>query len=120
MKKTKTTNPELIKITRTLRKKSRENKAKIWRDIADRLGRSRQRRVTVNVSHLSRHTKRGETVAIPGKVLGSGEINHPIKVAAFAFSKQAKSKILNAKGKCLPIQELAEKNPKGTNVRIIE
>jgi large subunit ribosomal protein L18e len=74
----------------------------------------------VNLSHLNRHTTNGETVAVPGKVLGSGEIDHPIKVAAFAFSKRAKSKILDAKGKCLSIQELAEMNPKGTSTRIFE
>ena len=120
MKEIRTTNPELIKLIRTLRKKSRENEARIWRDIADRLARSRQRRATVNVSHLNRHTEDGETVSVPGKVLGSGKMDHPIRVAAFAFSKQAESKILRAKGKCLSIQELAEENPKGTNVRIIE
>lgn len=120
MRKIRTTNPELIKLIRTLRKRSRENEARIWRDIADRLAHSRQRRATVNVSRLNRHTEKGETVVIPGKVLGSGKIDHPIKVAAFAFSKQAESKILGAKGKCLSIQELVEENQKGTNVRIIE
>jgi len=120
MKKIRTTNPELIKLIRTLKKKSRENEARIWRDIAERLTRSRQRHATVNVSHLNRHTRDGEIVVIPGKVLGSGKIDHPIRVAAFAFSKQAELKILGAKGKCLSIQELAEENPKGTNVRIIE
>jgi large subunit ribosomal protein L18e len=120
MKKIKTTNPELIKLIRTLRKRSRENEAGIWRDIADRLARSRQRRTTVNVSRLNRHTREEETVAVPGKVLGSGKIDHPIKVAAFSFSKQAESKIRGAKGKCLLIQELVEENPKGTDVRIIE
>lgn len=120
MKKIRTPNPELIKLIRTLKKRSRENEARIWRDIAGRLARSRQRRTAVNVSRLNRHTEDGETVVIPGKVLGSGKIDHPIKAAAFAFSKQAESKILGAKGKCLSIQELVEKNPKGTNVRIIE
>jgi len=120
MRKIRTTNPELIKLIRTLRKKSRENKARIWRDIADRLSRSRQRRTTVNVSRLNRHTEDGETIAVPGKVLGSGKIDHPIMVAAFNFSKLAESKILAAKGKCLTIQELVEKNPKGINLRIIE
>ncbi|UCE44572.1 MAG: 50S ribosomal protein L18e [Candidatus Bathyarchaeota archaeon] len=120
MKRTRTTNLELIGIVRALRKKSRENEVGVWRSIADRLARSRQRRATVNVSHLRRHTRKGDTVAIPGKVLGSGKINHSLNVAAFAFSKQAKSKILGAKGKCLSIQELAEKNPKGINVKILE
>ncbi len=120
MRRIRTTNPELIQLIRTLRKKSRENKAKIWRELADRLSRSRQRRTTVNVSRLNRHTEDGDTIAVPGKVLGSGRIDHPIMVAAFTFSKQAESKISAAKGKCLTIQELMEKNPKGRNLRIIE
>jgi large subunit ribosomal protein L18e len=120
MKKIRTTNPELTRLIRTLKKRSKENEAGIWRDIADRLARAKQRRVAVNLSRLNRHTKEGETVAVPGKVLGSGKIDHPIKVAAFAFSKQAESKILGAKGKCLLLQELVEENPKGTDVRIIE
>ena len=55
---------------------------------------------------------------VPGKVLGAGRIDHPVIVAAFAFSEQAKLKILKAKGKCLTIPELKKKKPKGRNVRI--
>lgn len=102
-----------------MRKKCRESEARIWRDLADRLSRSRQRRVAVNVSKLSRYTKKMETVVVPGKVLGAGKIDHPINVAAFAFSDQARLKILKAKGKCLSILELMKKNPKGANVKII-
>ena len=72
----------------------------------------------MNVSRLNRHTKEGETVVVPGKVLGAGGINHPLVVAAFSFSELAKSKILKAKGKCLQIADIIDKNPKGTNVRI--
>lgn len=106
-------------LIRTLKKGSRESGAKIWRDIADRLSRSRKIRVAVNLSRLNRHTEKGETVVVPGKVLGAGNIDHPFNVAAFAFSEQAQSKILKAGGKCLSILKLMEKNPKGTNVKII-
>lgn len=75
--------------------------------------------MTVNVSRLNRYTKGRETVVVPGKVLGAGKVDHPLHVAAFAFSDQARSKILKAKGKCLSIPELMKKNPKGTNVKII-
>jgi large subunit ribosomal protein L18e len=73
----------------------------------------------VNVSQLNRYTKRGETVLVPGKVLGAGKIDHPLTVAAFAFSKLACSKIISAKGNCLSIPELMKKKPKGANVKII-
>ena len=72
----------------------------------------------MNVSRLNRYTKKGETIVVPGKVLGAGGIDHPFVVAAFSFSELAKSKILKAKGKCLKIADLVDKNPKGTDVRI--
>jgi large subunit ribosomal protein L18e len=58
-------------------------------------------------------------VVVPGKVLAAGNFDHPVNVAAFAFSEQARSKILRAKGKCLSISDLMKKNPKGTGVKII-
>lgn len=119
MKQVRTTDPELINLIRSLKKQSRESKAKIWRDIADFLSRSRRRRIAVNVSRLNRYTNKGETAAVPGKVLGAGKIDHPIKVAAFTFSQLAQTKILRAKGKCLSLFDLMKKNPKGTDVKII-
>jgi len=106
-------------LIRALKKGARENEARIWRAVADRLSRSRKGRIVVNVSQLNRYTQRGETAVVPGKVLGAGRIDRPVHVAAFSFSDQARFKILRAKGKCLSILELLEKNPKGTNVKII-
>ena len=119
MRRVRTTNPELTSLIRLLRKKSRENEAKIWRDVARRLSSSRRRRVAVNVSRLNRCTQRRETVVVSGKVLGAGKIDHAVRVAAFAFSDRAKFKILKARGKCLSIPDLVKKNPKGTGVKII-
>jgi large subunit ribosomal protein L18e len=119
VKKVKTTNPELIKLIKDLKKKSRKNKTELWRNIAERLSTSKRRRVALNVSRLNRHTKEGESVAVPGKVLGAGKTSHPMTVAAFDFSDRAKSKILKAKGTCLSIRDLMEKNPTGKNVKLM-
>jgi large subunit ribosomal protein L18e len=119
MKKVRTTNPELIKLIRFLKKQSRENKVNIWRDIAKDLAKPRRKRVAVNISRLNMHTEKNDMVAVPGKVLGAGNIDHPITVAALAFSERAKEKILAAKGKCLSFSGLIKRNPKGSNVKII-
>ncbi|MEM3622399.1 MAG: 50S ribosomal protein L18e [Candidatus Bathyarchaeia archaeon] len=119
MRKVNATNPQLIELINFLKKESRENKVNIWKDIAERLAKPNRRRIAVNLSRLNRHTKRNDVVAVPGKVLGAGEINHPITVAAFAFSEKAKEKIKAAKGKCLSYFDLIKKNPKGSNVKII-
>jgi large subunit ribosomal protein L18e len=120
MRPLKSQNPELLSVIRSLRKKAKESNAAIWTDVADRLSSSRRRRVAVNLSRLNRYAKEKETLVVPGKVLGSGKIEHPLVVVAFTFSEQAQSKILSAKGKCLTIQDLLETNPKGSNVRIME
>ena len=119
MKKAKTTNPELIELTRFLRKQGKENKANIWWDIAERLEKPKRRRLAVNISRLNRYTQKNELIAVPGKVLGAGNMDHPITVAAFAFSQKAKEKIVAAKGKCVSFLDLVKKNPKGSNIKII-
>lgn len=119
MKKIKTTNPELIELIRFLRKQGRENKARIWRDVAEKLAKPKRRRVAVNLSHLNRHAQKSETIVVPGKVLGAGEVDHPITVTAFAFSAKGREKIEAAKGKCLSFVDLIKKNPMGSSVKII-
>jgi large subunit ribosomal protein L18e len=119
VKKAKTVNPELIGLAHFLKSQGRENKAEIWSDLAERLIKPRRKRIAVNLSRLNRYTKRNDIVVVPGKVLASGEITHPIKVTAFTFSAKAREKIADARGKCLSFPDLVKKNPKGSNVKII-
>ena len=119
MKETKTTNPELIHLIGLLKKESREKQAGIWLDIAEYLSKTRSQRISVNLSTVNRNTKRSDIVVVPGKLLGSGRIDHPVTLAAFSASQKAKDKLAAAKSKYLSIPELLEKNPKGANVRII-
>lgn len=119
MKKAKTTNPELIHLIRFLKKQSRENKVKIWKDVAERLAKPRRKCVAVNVSRLNRYTEKKETIVVSGKLVGAGKIDHPITVAAFSFSEKAKEKIKAARGRTLSLLQLVKKNPKGSNVKII-
>jgi large subunit ribosomal protein L18e len=119
MKKANPTNPELVNTIRLLKKTSKENDARIWRKIAEYLSRTRRKRIAVNLSRINRYTKTGETVAVPGKVLAAGDVDHSVTVTAFAFSEKAMAKIEKAKGKCLTFSELIKKNPKGSDVKII-
>jgi large subunit ribosomal protein L18e len=119
VKKAKPVNPQLLEVASSLKKQGRENKAEVWRDLAERLVKSRRRRITVNLSRLERYSSKNETVVVPGKVLAAGEITHPVTVAAFTFSGKAEQKIIAAKGKCLTFSDLIKKNPKGSNIKII-
>jgi large subunit ribosomal protein L18e len=119
MRETKTTNPELIQLIQVLKKESKEKQAPIWLDIAEYLSKSNSQRITVNLSSINRNTKRADTIVVPGKLLGTGSLDHAVTVAAFGASEQAKAKLAAAKAKYMSIPELLEKNPKGTNVKII-
>jgi large subunit ribosomal protein L18e len=119
VKDTKSTNPELIQLIRFLKKQSNQKEAKIWWEVAKNLAKTRQQRAAVNLSRINRHTKKGDMVVVPGKLLGSGAIGHAVTVAALTASEKAKEKLAAAKAKYVSIPELVEKNPKGSNVKII-
>ncbi|MFQ6105731.1 MAG: 50S ribosomal protein L18e [Candidatus Hydrothermarchaeaceae archaeon] len=117
MKKSKSTDATLKELIEELNAKSREVGSHIWRDIAIRLTTGR---ACINVSKISRYTKKNDLVAVPGKILGAGVMKHPVTAAAFSFSKQARDKILGAGGNCISFRELMKKNQKGSRVVILE
>jgi len=104
---------------RTLINKLQKTKSPAWKDVAKRLGGARRRKVEVNISSINRHAKPGETVVVPGIVLAGGEIDKAVTVAAWRFSSTAAEKIKKAKGNAITIDELLEKNPKGSKIRIM-
>jgi large subunit ribosomal protein L18e len=120
MKKGIKVNPSLLGLIEELKEASRTNKAPIWRDVAVRLEKPRRNWPSVNIGKIGVVLKENEVALIPGKVLGDGELDRKIEVAAFSFSTTARDKIASSGGKALSIEELVSKNPKGTGVRIIK
>lgn len=119
MKPIQKSNVHLKNLALDLYKYSNENKSAFWRRIADDLLKPTRSRRLVNVFKLNLFSKDGEVVVVPGKVLGTGDLNHKVTVAAYDFSKSAVEKIRNAKGDVLTIKELLEKNPQAKDVRIL-
>jgi len=115
MKRTGPTNVYLKELIENLNKVD----TPIWKEVARKLSNPSRSRVEVNLSHINRNTEKNDIVVVPGIVLASGELNKPINVAAWKFSSSAKEKIKKSKGKCLTIEELVEKNPKGAGVKIL-
>jgi large subunit ribosomal protein L18e len=113
------TNPRLTSLISLLKNKSRENEAKIWREIASRLETPNRNYAEVNLSKINRYAQNGEIIIVPGKVLGSGVLEQSVRVAALNFSAAATSKIKDAKGQCMTIEQLITDNPKGSGVRIL-
>jgi large subunit ribosomal protein L18e len=113
------TNPQLVATIDSLKAKTRETEAAIWRDIALRLEKPRKNWAEANLSKIERYAKEGETIVVPGKVLAAGRIDKKVTVAAYSFSEAAAKAIAAAGGKTLTFEELAKANPKGSGVRIM-
>jgi len=118
-KRTGPTNPILKALIEELKKKSIEKQSNFLKDIAEKLNKPRRQRVEVNIAHIERYAKKNETIIVPGVVLGYGELTKPVTISAWKFSKPAKEKILKSKSKAISIEELVEKNPRGTKVKIV-
>ena len=111
----KKTNQNLVQLIRELKKLSNKEKVNIWKRVAKELERPTRKQREVNIWKINKVTKDNDTIIVPGKVLGEGELDHKVSVAAYQFSEGAKAKISNN----MLIEELMEKNPKGSKVRII-
>jgi len=118
-KTTRKMNPNLVNLIERLKREAYENKAPVWRDVADRLVKPRQNWAEVNLSRIERFASDNETVVVAGKLLGAGAITKKVTVAAFKSSEAAKQKIASAGGKSMSIEELLSSNPKGSNIRIM-
>ncbi|MFW5973760.1 MAG: 50S ribosomal protein L18e [Natrialbaceae archaeon] len=112
------TNPRLNELIAELKSASRERDADVWRDIADRLEKPRANHAEVNLGRIERYAREQETVVVPGKVLGSGRLRKSVTVAAVDFSSSAETKI-DQVGETVPIEQLLEQNPEGSNLRVI-
>jgi large subunit ribosomal protein L18e len=113
------TNALINDIIWTLRRGFKTSKKPIWRALEREISKSRTIRREVNISRLSAATKNEDIVVVPGKVLGSGEMDHKLTVCAFSISDAAMRKITIVGGKVLTLNELMDRHPDGKGVRII-
>jgi len=118
-KRTGPTNPMLRKLIEELKKKSLEENVRIWKRIAEILERPTRRRVEINLKHIEREARDGDTIIVPGVVLSDGELKKKVTIAAWRFSAKAKEKIEKAGARAISIEDLIKENPKGSNVRIV-
>jgi len=114
-KKADPTNPVLVETLEVLQ----EQEAPVWNDVRENLGKVNRQRPEVNISDIERVAEEGETVVVPGKVLGAGRLTKEVTVAAFKASRGAREQI-DDKGEFMFIQDLVEENPEGEEVRIVK
>ena len=103
---------------KSLYEKSADSKAGLWGALAKQLESPGQNWAELNLSRLSRVTKKGETIVVPGKVLGTGALSHSLNIYSLSASKAAEARISKAGGSYGKIEALLEKGAKG--VRIVK
>ncbi len=106
-------------VSNLLRRMSNKYEAPIWRRVRELLLKPRRRRVQVNISKLNRYTSEGDVVVVPGKVLGSGDMDHKIVIGAYSYTLTALNKLRNAECEVLTIEQLVDRYPDGKGVKII-
>ena len=112
-------NNSLQKTIEELKKKSLDEKVNIWKRIASDLERpTRMRRIT-NLFNIDMHSKDGEIIVVPGKILGTGDLNKKLTIAAYDFSDKAHKKIKKSGSTPMTLEEFMSKNPKGNKARIL-
>ena len=109
---------------RTVRKKNSEivetiNLAKKNNhlELAKKLSGPRNNYKNINLDELQKIV--GDKILVIGKILGSGNINKKIGIAALGYSHQAKDKLKKVGCDIKTIKEALEKNNKLTGVKII-
>jgi len=100
--------------TRKLIRDLWKTKINIWRKISKKLSGPRRNRIKANLYRINKKTKKNDTIVIPGKVLGIGELDHSLTIACLEYSQSAKKKIESSGSTLLSIDELMNQNPKGT------
>lgn len=102
-----------------LRQAYKKSGSNVWFAAMKYLSKSSSRRPSVNVGKISRLTKDGDLVIVPGKVLGGGIISHKLTVGAYSFSEKGSWKIRKAGGSAMNLSEFIEKFPDGKGVILI-
>ncbi len=109
----KKNNPEIVRTIETAKK----NKA--WLNIARLISNSKRKYPSINLKEIEKQSKEGDTVLIPGKVLGSGNLTKRIRISALNFSESAKEKLKAQKCEVVTIIEEMNKNPKAEGIKIL-
>ena len=112
-------NDQLTTLITQLKRLASEKQRPLWKRVAADLERPTRQRRVVNLWLIEQHAKEGETIIVPGKVLGDGQLTKKVTVAAAGYSEEARRKLAANGSTPLSIEELLTKRPDGTNIRIL-
>lgn len=120
IKISKKTNPRIINLIFSLKELGYEKNSNLWITMAKKITKSSKNYSSLNLSKINRYTKENDIIIVPGKILGSGDLNHSITIASLGCSSSALKKIHLSNSKFMSIEELMEINPSGKGIKIFQ
>jgi len=112
-------NMENTKITGWLdileKAKAQSKGTKKYAQLIKLASRPKRHRVSVNLDKLNKLANDNESIIVPGKVLGIGNMSKKINISAISFSGNAKEKLKASKCSIVKIEDML----KDKNARII-
>ena len=122
MKATGPTKKSTRELIVRLEKLGKKNKSAIWMAVAEIISKPRRNRASINLWRLNKLAKKfpSKTFVMAGKVLGKGNVDQKITIAALEFSREAKEKIEAAKGKAMLIDEIAGVKAEKNTLQLIK
>lgn len=91
-----------------------------WKHIGKALSGGTRSYASVNLTKINNSTTEGDTVVIPGKVLGSGDITKKVRIVSLSISDSAKEKLKKTKSEYATILEEIKINNKAQGLKIIQ
>ncbi len=90
-----------------------------WRAVAQILSGSARNYASLNLSHIDKHTKMGDTVVIVGKVLASGELTKKVRICSLSISQGAREKLKKTKSEYVSILQEINANQKAAGIKLL-
>ncbi len=113
------TNQVVVQMVKELKVASKKNKAPIWSKLAEMALKPARTKRVLNLGQIDKFVSDNDTVIVPGKVLGTGNISHKITLCSFSISTSGAKKVAQSGGKIVNFTQLIKNNPTGKGVKII-
>ncbi len=111
------TNPHAQALISRVKQAARQQESRLLFRIAEALSKPSRQRVTVNLGKINRIAKDGETIIIPGKLLGTGMLEKDVTIIAWQYSLSVPPRM--KKGRLITLREALDKPDLFRKARII-
>jgi large subunit ribosomal protein L18e len=108
------TNPQLAATA------SLASKSPAWFKFAKLFSQSTRKHSAVNLGKIDTQTSMGDTIIVPGRVLGVGEITKKVRICSFGISKEARENLKKTRSEWIHVLDEIKKNPKAEGIKVIK